>query len=277
MTDPIPALPAPWREVLDFQRGHLGAAWPAQPPKSELVRLYHHQHPELELNLVQYGTGRYLVGQRQYRMSPGTLLWLFPGQIHCLYQRSPDLRMHKAVWSPALIDRAAVDPVLSMVDPTGVFATPLPAVSSRQLGQLIQEVARADTVTGINNGLAFLLARAWSYFKTGSPLANAADLHPAVAKAASLVLEDPSVSTEDIAQRIGIQVNLLRRIFFREMGISIVTYRQRHCLERIVRDWRPQFNLTHLALASGFGSYTQFHRVFSRHYGFSPREWIARQ
>jgi len=37
-----------------------------------------------------------------------------------------------------------------------------------------------------------------------------------------------------------------------------------------------RWNMTQAALASGFGSYAQFHRVFKRHFGFGPAEYRRR-
>lgn len=47
-----------------------------------------HRHAELELNLVVRGRASYLLGERRYDMTPGTLTWLFPGQDHVLVDES---------------------------------------------------------------------------------------------------------------------------------------------------------------------------------------------
>ena len=185
--------------------------------------------------------------------------------------------MHIVVWRPEMVRRAALSPVLTERDPSGSFARILPVGASRQLGQLIQEVARAKEPTTANAGLAFLLGRAWAQFAASGPLAEQEELHPAVAQAARLLAEDPALSSADLGRRLGVQVDHLRRIFQRDLGVSLVAYRQRQRLEQVVSRWHPQANLTHLALASGFGSYAQFHRVFTAQYGMSPRAWCAQR
>lgn len=49
-----------------------------------------HRHVELELNLVVGGEIRYVVDDKSYHFPSGTLLRLFPGQVHQLVDRTPD-------------------------------------------------------------------------------------------------------------------------------------------------------------------------------------------
>jgi len=68
----------------------------------------------------------------------------------------------------------------------------------------------------------------------------------------------------------------LTRVFRTEMGVSLVEYRNRLRIERffgLVE--RGGDNLLAAALAAGFGSYAQFHRVFRKVVGTTPREYIV--
>lgn len=244
------------------------------------MKLFHHHHPELEMNLVLSGSARYLVGERHIRIAAGTVIWLFPGQIHCLYTRSDDFRMHIAVWGSELVAGAKLDPVLGEADPPGNFARLVSLAAARQLSQLMQEVAR-DTALAVNPartaGLTFLLARAWHYFQAAPATDGSIDLHPAVAKAAARIAADPSLGLAELAAHVHLHPDYLGKLFRRQMGLSIVTYRTRHRLERVAQAWHPNASFLHLALASGFGSYNQFHRAFTTHFGRSPRAWAAQQ
>lgn len=280
MADRSVTLPLPWREEFGLGSVGTGAAWPYRPDQASPMKVFHHHHPELELNLVLRGTARYLVADRHLRIEAGTLLWLFPGQVHCMYSRSADFRMHIAVFGSALVARAGVDRMLSEADPPGIHARLLPLAAARQLSQLLQEVARgtsrAETPTTIA-GLTFLLARAWNHFQAAPPSDASLDLHPAVAKAAALIASDLSLGLAELAQRIHVHPDHLGRLFRKQMGLSVVAYRTRHRLELVAQAWHPEVNFLHLALASGFGSYNQFHRAFSAHFGRSPRDWAAQQ
>ena len=65
---------------------------------------------ELEVNLVVRGTASYLLGDRRYALTPGTLTWLFPGQDHVLVDESSDHELWWAVFRPALVARLATTP-----------------------------------------------------------------------------------------------------------------------------------------------------------------------
>jgi methylphosphotriester-DNA--protein-cysteine methyltransferase len=70
----------------------------------------------------------------------------------------------------------------------------------------------------------------------------------------------------------------LARVFKRDMGMSLVEYRNRLRLDRfwiLVDGGRP--SLLEAALAAGFGSYAQFHRVFRAQRQVTPREYLRRR
>src|SRR5919204_2219044 len=69
-----------------------------------------HRHAELELNLVVRGTASYLLRERRYELTTGTLTWLFPGQEHVLVDESPDHELWWAVFRPGLVARTATTP-----------------------------------------------------------------------------------------------------------------------------------------------------------------------
>src|SRR3954462_6526085 len=85
------------------------------------VRPHAHRHAELEVNLVVRGTASYLLGDRRYALTPGTLTWLFPGQEHVLVAESTDHELWWAVFRPALVARVA-PPALLVDDPIGRFS-----------------------------------------------------------------------------------------------------------------------------------------------------------
>ena len=67
------------------------------------------------------------------------------------------------------------------------------------------------------------------------------------------------------------------RVFKSEMGVSLVRYRNQLRLERFVKIMDAGgSNMLDAALAAGFGSYAQFHRVFQSLRGTTPRAFFAR-
>jgi transcriptional regulator GlxA family with amidase domain len=82
-----------------------------------------------------------------------------------------------------------------------------------------------------------------------------------------------------MAQRLEITPARLARVFKTEMGMSLVAYRNRMRLDRFDRllDSGGGSNLLEAALAAGFGSYAQFHRVFRAVHGIAPRTYWQRR
>jgi AraC-like DNA-binding protein len=99
--------------------------------------------------------------------------------------------------------------------------------------------------------------------------------HPMVRRTARLLDENPSLGGKELASTLDISLSRLARVFKAQMGMSLVEYRNRVRLERFQglldagRD-----NLLDAALAAGFGSYAQFHRVFRALHGSPPRTYL---
>lgn len=87
---------------------------------------------------------------------------------------------------------------------------------------------------------------------------------------------DPSLSGKELSERLGLSVSRLARVFKRQMGVSIVEYRNRLRFERLFAllseepGRRP--TLRQAARAAGFGSYAHFHRLFRARWQTGPRE-----
>ncbi len=113
-----------------------------------------------------------------------------------------------------------------------------------------------------------------------SPLPNPA-LSPEIADCLELLGANPGASLEDLAKRLGISAVRLSRTFQREVGKKLQEYRTEQRLERFFAlvdsaEQRGQpLSLMDLALAAGFGSYSQFHRVFSARFGRSPKLYLT--
>jgi AraC-like DNA-binding protein len=105
---------------------------------------------------------------------------------------------------------------------------------------------------------------------------TAAGHSPVVQRVMDALAEKPKVSAQRLARDLGISSGHLARLFRTEMGISLVEYRNRLRIERFLglAD-RSGVNLLDAALEAGFGSYAQFHRVFRKLVGTTPREYVA--
>ena len=82
----------------------------------------------------------------------------------------------------------------------------------------------------------------------------------------------------EVAKTAGLSESHLSRLFREQTGVSMVQFRQRCMVERFLQLYGRgrRMNMTEAALAAGFGSYVQFHRVFSRLMGRGPAEHFRR-
>ena len=92
---------------------------------------------------------------------------------------------------------------------------------------------------------------------------------------------DPTLSGKELSSRLGLSVSRLARVFKRQMGVSIVEYRNRLRFERFFellageRGRKP--TLRQAARAAGFGSYAHFHRLFRARWQTGPREGLPKR
>ena len=99
--------------------------------------------------------------------------------------------------------------------------------------------------------------------------------HPLVRDVTKLLVRDPTLSGESLAKQLNMSAGQLARTFRRCTDTSIVEHRNELRLARFLGRIDTQAgNLLEAALAAGFGSYAQFHRVFRARFGQPPREYL---
>ena len=241
-----------------------------------------HHHAELEFNLVTQGRGLYLLAGRKYQVRRGDLLWLFPAQEHVLVEQSADFEMWIGVAKPATVRRIATDAgakVLRQQNPVGEYCRRLPQPVFARLEHLLAEIAATRARAGLfNAGLAYALLAAWQSFEHAADV-PVHDVHPAVEKAARHIRDkNNTLGLTELARHAGLSAPRLSRLFKQQTGIALVDFRNRQRVEKFLALYRTGQRTTMLeaALAAGFGSYPQFHRVFKRVTGHSPGGYFRR-
>jgi AraC-like DNA-binding protein len=237
-----------------------------------------HRHAELEFNLITQGRGLYLLEKRKYEIHRGDLLWLFPAQEHVLVEQTLDFEMWIGVARPLAVRQIATDAnarILQQRNPAGKFCRRLPQRELMRLEELFAEIVTSENEAGLfNAGLKYALLAAWKQFQRALDV-PVHDVHPAVERAARLIRnESTALSLNELAHRSGLSAQRLSRLFKRQTGVALVDFRNRQRIEKFLQLYGAGQRCTMLdaALESGFGSYAQFHRVFKRATGHSPRE-----
>ena len=130
-----------------------------------------------------------------------------------------------------------------------------------------------------NAGLAHALMETWWAFESAEDFTETMDVHPAVQRAARLLRDDDQMlSMQTVAMKAGLSESHLSRLFKQQTGVSMVRFRHRCMIERFIRLYGHgrRMNMTEAALAAGFGSYVQFHRVFTQVMGRGPAAYRRR-
>jgi AraC-like DNA-binding protein len=234
-----------------------------------LQRIPSHHHEELEVNLVLSGKASYLFGQRRVPLKVNSMIWMFPEQEHVLIDWSHDFAMWVLVFRPALVRRHAqtgARRVLRSDDPGEIFCRQIDARRVELLNQVYQDAAGDTGIDAANAALSYAMVASWQAYQFSSEPPARVDVHPAVARAARLISEaDDAPALDRLAREAGLSPARLSRLFKRQTGISITAFRQRKGIERFLRLYGrgARYTLIQAALEAGFGSYAQFHRVFT--------------
>jgi AraC-like DNA-binding protein len=135
--------------------------------------------------------------------------------------------------------------------------------------------AHAAILCSLLGSLLDPLRGGWGLGAAGSAESSGRGLSAA---AAAMLAEDPGLGGKEIADRLGVSLSWLARVFKAEMGKSLVEHRNRLRLERftVLLDGGRR-NLLETALEAGFGSYAQFHRVFRASRHVTPRDYLRRR
>lgn len=303
-----------WRQIVPIDGPLMGRVWLHRPRAGPPRRA--HLHDELEFNLVLAGRASYLVDQHRHDLRPGAMIWLFPDQSHVLLNESPTLSMWIVVFRPEMVQwHARTGQNLRLRDRTlGTdvcrYAAAAQLEQVNQLDAHLQQLTRLVQPDGQNHRtepaqrgggsqaistehppqwdqhnalLGLVLLQAWHLFGKMTRSAEAASqIHPAVASAANRLRQhEVELDLPELASRCGISASRLSRLFKRQLGMSVTEYRNRarvdQYLQRRAIPGRPRRSIIEDALASGFGSYPQFHRIFRQYIGVSPRDFEHRQ
>lgn len=290
---------------LKLRKGYDGLVYLAESMRN-LPSLQSHHHRELELNFIVQGTITYVVDGSRFTFSPRTMLWLFPGKEHQLIARSGNARFYVVVFTPALIGKAChiakyQDLKQSSKSESRLASTVLDPkrfdliskmMASLMEGSLDSDILNREAGFGptsdfrfehhdpdaLNAGLHYLLLLCWRYQIEANTSGESVTLRPAVKRAIRIVSQnDTGQSLDDLSRACGVSKSYLSRTFHRQIGVPLHQYRNSLRLARFFEAYRgtTHSTLAEAVYAAGFGSYAQFHKIFTQCYGCGPRECFS--
>jgi AraC-like DNA-binding protein len=264
-----------------------------------------HRHSELELNLVARGTITYVANGARLTFGPRSLLWLFPAQEHQLVDRTNDAQYYVAVFKPELIARscraantnglkrkkAEGGRVLHTVLDPDTFGFLRRMMDHVMVGSLDPDLLNREAGFGagsdfryrhndpdaLNAGLHHLLLFCWRLQQAGRARHLPVSLHPSISKAIEILGDDAwTGSLGQLARACGLSSAHFSRMFARQVGVPLSRYRNSLRLARFWEQYRKpaQPTILEAVFAAGFGSYSQFYKVFADAYGQGPRSCL---
>jgi AraC-like DNA-binding protein/quercetin dioxygenase-like cupin family protein len=228
-----------------------------------------HFHDEPELNLITRGCARFGIGDATVEARAGELLAFPAGQDHALLEASPDLYLFAIGVSPKLSAEVLGGERHHAVVPAHV------RLPGNELKQVVAGATALVDRSGVQQQTAELWERVgWLRQRHGTPLGSS--LHVLTRRALTLLADEPQLERAALAKAARGSPYALSRCFHENLGTTLVKYRARLRLLRVIRSFDEGVSdLKGAASEAGFGSYSQCHRVFHAELGCSPRAFFG--
>lgn len=263
-----------------------GAVWPFD---RRYIRPRHF-HGQLECLLVRRGNATLHLATQTKVIRAHQLCWILPGVPHVMGDFSPDFDM----WVVQL-DAALVDACWALIVPAEAVRDHVPFESwSLALGEQLAGRSVVDASAEVLGKLDELAAGVWaatlpnearSRLASFGLLALRATLASVETRmplslgqlASRLLLASPTMDRGAVAAEMGVSEGFLSRAVHKDLGVTFVEHRARTRVAHFLALVQTKgSNLLDAALAAGFGSYSQFHRTFSRMSGSRPSQYLGR-
>ncbi|UBZ05592.1 AraC family transcriptional regulator [Salegentibacter mishustinae] len=270
-----------------------------------------HRHKELEMNIVIKGSAEYILADQQYKLTPGNLVWLFPGHEHQLTKTDPNFEMYVVCFKEDLFQNNEFLQekyrMLSQKNPSGSFCKRISIAATERLIKTCQYLCELQTeevkspayyYAGqafgfknnspclysdpllLNAGLSYLMTVGWHLFLTEGVEENNQIRHPIIDRALRLIDEFPEkdFGLQTLAGECGLSCSRFSRLFNEEMGLSIVDYKNNRRMVQFLQciEKNPSYSISEACYEVGFGSYSQFYKTFKQTYGVSPKTYFSK-
>lgn len=298
-------------EELKIEENHQGFVFLYDSKEHKVGMRNPHHHKELEMNIIIRGCAEYILANQRYKLAPGNIVWLFPGQEHQLSKTDQNFEMYVIVFKEKLIKNILLLKekynVLSEQNPSGSFCRRISLSSIKKLERVCESLCEFNTKKKVmspayyyagqafgfknnseylhsdpvilNAGLFYLMTVGWHLFITEGAEEKKEVLNPSVEKAIGLLntLPEKGFGLTSLAMECGISSSRLSRLFNEQIGLSIVDYKNKLKLQQFIDCIKnnPEYSISEACYMVGFGSYSQFYKTFRQSFGISPKAYFS--
>lgn len=233
-----------------------------------------HSHNELSIGIIESGSTRLTLKQREVILSKGDTILIAPDVVHACNPIAEEARSYYMLY----IDRQWCCKILSTLFERNVeqFVTEQNIVpdqkSSATLAALLPELFEDEsqnTYTAINTQLFTLVSRFCSPSDTDAVSDELAQ------KIKDCLLENiaESLSIQDMAADISLPTESLIRRFKKQFGITPKSFLNNHRIEKAKLLLKSGMSIVDVAHEVGFSDQSQFHKAFVSYTASTPRQY----
>ena len=255
----------------DLTNARLSVVYSALDSRSTTNVLHSHIHNECEIYINLSGDVSFIVENRIYPISPGSIIITRPGEYHhCVYHSDA---IHRHFWILFSADR--METLFSRFYNRAAGEGNLLTVT----GSVFKKLTELCDAMREENGGDELYYR---FFKL-IHLLNQADVSLPQASEGGSVTErsldfirknmTESISVKDIAEACYVSISTLERCFYLTLRISPSEYMRKIRLAKAAELLQNGASVTYACHQSGFVDCSKFIQLFKKYYGKTPLQW----
>lgn len=229
-----------------------------------------HYHPTPEFYLVLNGICRILLNNTIHLMQRGTVIWLAPKQIHVICEQSFDFSFIICQLKNQFLKKFENPETLPQ-------KTAFYKLSEQELSYLEHffSTLPPQKEAAYDIAMRYAADHLIRLFKqTTEP--DQRLLHPGIEKVVRFLMQEKQkVPLKELCRLAAMSPTHLQQMFKTQMDMTITDFRNHQQVRRFLTVYNTgkRFNLSEAVYQSGFGSYAQFYRIFSKITGYTPREY----
>ncbi len=226
-----------------------------------------HFHNFFELEYIVSGTGKYIIDNNSYDITPGMVFFTTPASFHQL--SDADIVLYTIMFEM----NACNQHLLQTLFANSSYQVTLGTEKSRifyeaALDELVNNISnKTVAICMLDSVLAKISVESHIYSPQSSSVTNQARLF-------ILSRFHSELTLEDVANHVGLTPTYLSQIFKKETGVTFKKYVNNlrfECARNLLE--HSDMNVLQICTECGFNDYSNFIRRFKAHFGISPSQY----